>query len=225
MLGPRLCGDERNTALFAMNYLKDPAAIYERSFAIIGEEADVSGLPEPLRPIALRLIHSCGMSDVLADLRLSEGLLTAVRAAVAAGRPILTDCEMLRSAIIRRQLPKETEIVCLLNDPAAAERGRSEKITRSAAAVSLWEPCLGGAVAVIGNAPTALFALLELIDAGAPKPAAIVAFPVGFVGAAEAKAELAANPRGIPFATLLGRRGGSGMAAAVINAIFAGSGT
>lgn len=206
-----------------MHYLKDPAAIYERSFAIIGEEADLSSVPEPLRPIALRLIHACGMTDILPDLRLSGDVGSTLRAAVAAGRPILADCEMLRAAIIRRQLPPETEVICTLNDPAAAEHGRRLGITRSAAAVSLWRPRLAGAVAVIGNAPTALFALLELIDAGAPKPAAIVAFPVGFVGAAEAKAELAANPRGIPFATLLGRRGGSAMAAAVVNAIFAES--
>ena len=205
-----------------MHYLKDPTAIYERSFAIIGEEADLSGVPEPLRPIALRLIHACGMTDILTDLRLSGDLVPAIRSAVAAGRPILTDCEMLRSAIIRRQLPPETDVICMLNDPAAAEHGRHLNVTRSAAAVSLWRPHLAGAVAVIGNAPTALFALLELIDAGAPKPAAIVAFPVGFVGAAEAKSELAANPRDIPFATLLGRRGGSAMAAAVVNAVVAG---
>ena len=204
-----------------MHYLKDPDAIYARSFAIIGEEVDLSGFAAPLRPVALRLIHACGMTDILADLRLDEAVVPAVRAALACGRPLLVDCEMLKAAIIARHLPPGAEIICTLNHPAAAERGRRLGITRSAAAVALWQPHLEGAVVCIGNAPTALFTLLEMIDAGAPKPAAIVAFPVGFVGAAEAKAELAADPRGIPFATLLGRRGGSAMAAAAINAMFA----
>jgi precorrin-8X/cobalt-precorrin-8 methylmutase len=205
-----------------MNYLKDPDAIYARSFAIIGEEVDLSGLPEPLRPVALRLIHACGMTDILPDLRLDEAVVPAVRTALANGRPLLADCEMVKSAIISRHLPPGAEIVCTLNHLDAAERGRRLGITRSSAAVDLWEHRLEGAVVCIGNAPTALFALLEMIDAGTPKPAAIIAFPVGFVGAAEAKAELAANPRGIPIATLLGRRGGSAMAAAAVNAMFAG---
>lgn len=205
----------------AMHYLKDPGAIYARSFAIIGEEADLSGLPATVRPIALRLIHACGMTDILSDLRISETLVPAVRAALSGGRPLIVDCEMLKSAIIARNLPAGANIICTLNHPDAAERGVRLGITRSGAAVALWQPHLDGAVVAIGNAPTALFTLLETIDAGAPKPAAIVAFPVGFVGAAEAKAELASNPRGIPFATLLGRRGGSAMAAAAINAIFA----
>lgn len=205
-----------------MHYLKDPAAIYERSFAIIAAETDLSGLPQAVWPIAVRLIHACGMPDIVSDLRLSCHLAPAVRAALADGRPLLVDCEAVKAAVIRRQLPDRADIICTLNHPAAAERGRRLAITRSAAAVSLWQPHLDGAVAVIGNAPTALFALLEMVDSGAPKPAAVIAFPVGFVGAAEAKAELAAHPRGMPFATLLGRRGGSAMAAAVVNAIFAG---
>ena len=205
-----------------MHYLNDPDAIYARSFAIIAEEVDLSGVPASLRPVALRLIHACGMTDILPDLRITEDMVAAVSAALAFGRPLLADCEMLKSAIIARNLPPATEIICTLNHTQAAERGRRLGITRSGAAVALWEPHLEGAVACIGNAPTALFALMEMIDAGGPKPAAIIAFPVGFVGAAEAKAELASNPRGIPFATLLGRRGGSAMAAAAINAIFAG---
>ena len=205
-----------------MHYLKDPDTIYARSFAIIGEEVDLSGLAAPQRAIATRLIHACGMTDILPDLRIDEGVVPAVRGALNQGRPILADCEMLKAAIISRHLPPGTEIVCTLNHPQAAERGQRLGITRSGAAVALWEPHLAGAVVCIGNAPTALFALLEMIDAGAPKPAAIIAFPVGFVGAAEAKAELAANPRGIPIATLLGRRGGSAMAAAAVNAMFAG---
>jgi precorrin-8X/cobalt-precorrin-8 methylmutase len=204
-----------------MHYLRDPDAIYARSFAIIGEEVDLSSLPAPLRPVALRLIHACGMTDILSDLRLDEAVVPAVRTALQRGRPLLVDCEMLKAAIIARHLPPAAEIICTLNHPDAAERGRRLGITRSGAAVDLWEPHLDGAVVCIGNAPTALFAVLEMIDAGAPKPAAIIAFPVGFVGAAEAKAELAADPRGIPFATLLGRRGGSAMAAAAVNAVFA----
>jgi len=205
-----------------MHYVKDPDAIYARSFAIIAEEVDLSGLPASLRPLAVRLIHACGMTDIVPDLRISESVIPAVSAALASGRPLLADCEMLKAAIIARNLPPATEIICTLNHPQAAERGRRLGITRSAAAVALWQPHLDGAVACIGNAPTALFALLEMIDAGGPSPAAIIAFPVGFVGAAEAKAELAASPRGIPFATLLGRRGGSAMAAAAVNAMFAG---
>ena len=204
-----------------MHYLKDPDAIYARSFAIIGEEVDLSGLAAPLRPVALRLIHACGMTDILSDLRLTDSVVPAVRTALARGRPLLVDCEMVKAAIIARHLPAGAEIVCTLNHPEAAERGRRLGITRSGAAVDLWKPRLDGAVVCIGNAPTALFTLLEMIDSGVPKPAAIIAFPVGFVGAAEAKAELAANPRGLPFATLLGRRGGSAMAAAAVNAIFA----
>ena len=205
-----------------MHYLKDPDAIYARSFAIIAEEADLSGVPASLRPVAARLIHACGMTDIVSDLRISESVVPAVSAALASGRPLFADCEMLKAAIIARNLPPATEIICTLNHRQAAERGRRLAITRSGAAVALWRPHLDGAVACIGNAPTALFALLEMIDAGGPRPAAIIAFPVGFVGAAEAKAELAANPRGIPFATLLGRRGGSAMAAAAVNAMFAG---
>jgi precorrin-8X/cobalt-precorrin-8 methylmutase len=208
-----------------MHYVKDPDAIYQRSFAVIAGEVDLSGLPEALRPVALRLIHACGMTDILADLRIDEAVVPAVREALGRGRPLLADCEMVRAAIILRHLPPGTEIVCTLNHPDAGEHGRRFGITRSSAAVKLWEPHLDGAVVCIGNAPTALFSLLEMIDAGAPKPAAVIAFPVGFVGAAEAKAELAGNPRGIPFATLLGRRGGSAMAAAAINAMFAGRAT
>ena len=204
-----------------MHYLKDPDAIYARSFAIIGEEANLSGLPAALHPVAVRLIHACGMTDIVADLRFSESVVPAVRAALTRGRPLLVDCEMVKAAVIARRLPAGTEIVCTLHHPEAAESGRRLGITRSSAAVGLWEPHLDGAVVCIGNAPTALFTLLEMIDSGVPKPAAIIAFPVGFVGAAEAKAELAADPRGIPFATLLGRRGGSAMAAAAVNAMFA----
>ncbi|MCI0545718.1 MAG: precorrin-8X methylmutase, partial [Candidatus Rokubacteria bacterium] len=175
---------------------------------------------EEVRPIAERLIHASGMPDILSDLRIDPALPGAVRDALEAGRPIFTDCEMVRSGIIAGRLPRANELLCTLNDPEAAARGQADGITRSAAAVALWRPRLEGAVAVIGNAPTALFALLETLDEGAESPAAIIAFPVGFVGAAEAKAELVRDPRGVPYATLLGRRGGSAMAAAALNALL-----
>ena len=204
-----------------MDYLRDPAAIYERSFATIRQEADLTGLAPELAPIAVRLIHACGMVDLAAGLRGDARLAAAVRAALTAGRPIIADCEMVRSGIIARFLPQGTRVLCPLNAPSVPALAKELGTTRSAAAVELWKPELKGAVIVIGNAPTALFALLEAIDAGADKPAAIIGLPVGFVGAAESKAELAANPRAIPYITLLGRRGGSAMAAAALNAMTA----
>ena len=204
-----------------MNYLNDPEAIYRQSFAAIRAEADLSSLPAETHAIALRMIHACGMVDILRDLRIDPLLPAAVRAALAAHRPILTDCEMVRSGIIKRNLPSKIEIICTLNDPRPRDIGIARNTTRSAAAVELWKPHISGAIIVIGNAPTALFALLDLIDRGCPLPSAIIATPVGFVGAAESKAELLSNPRGIAFATLLGRRGGSAIAAAALNAIMA----
>ena len=189
-----------------MDYLRDPAAIYRRSFEIIRAETDFSGLPADAEPIATRIIHACGMPEIVPDLRISPDFVSAAQAALAAGKPVLVDAEMVRHGIIDKQL----NVICTLNDSRAA-------------AVELWRDHIAGSIAVIGNAPTALFALLEMIDAGAPKPAAIVGFPVGFVGAAESKDELHANPRGIPYATLLGRRGGSAMAASVVNALTRGA--
>lgn len=203
------------------DYLNDPAEIYRQSFAAIRATADLSGLPASVHVIAERVIHSCGMTDIVADLRISADLPAAVAQALRDRKPIFTDSEMVRHGIIARMLPAGVEIICTLNDEKARELGLTRKITRSAAAVSLWLPRLKGAVVVIGNAPTALFALLEALDAGADRPAAIVGFPVGFIGAQESKDELAENPRGMPFATLLGRRGGSAMAASVVNAITA----
>lgn len=202
-----------------MDYLRDPAAIYARSFAMIREEADLSALPASAQAVATRIIHSCGMVDVVNDLIITDDFATSAAAALAAGKPILVDAEMVRHGIISRQLKHSNEIICTLNDPRAREIGLSRAITRSAAAVELWREHLESALVVIGNAPTALFALLEMIDAGCPKPAAIAGFPVGFVGAAESKQELAENPRGIPFATIRGRRGGSAMASSVVNAL------
>jgi precorrin-8X/cobalt-precorrin-8 methylmutase len=200
-------------------YLRDPRDIYRRSFELIRAEADVAHLPADAEPVAVRVIHACGMPEIAADLRISADFAGAARAALAAGKPILADSEMLRHGISLGA----RDIICTLNDPAARQLAEAAGNTRSAAAVALWRPHLEGAIAVIGNAPTALFALLEAIDAGAPRPAAIVAFPVGFVGAAESKAELVANPRGVPFVTLLGRRGGSAMAAAAVNALILGA--
>lgn len=202
-----------------MDYLRDPAAIYRRSFEIIWSEADFSRLPADAESVATRIIHACGMPEIVSDLRISPDFVSAAQGAIAAGKPVLVDAEMVRHGIIDKQLT----VICTLNDPKAREIGLATGNTRSAAAVALWRDHLAGSIAVIGNAPTALFALLEMIDTGAPGPAAIVGFPVGFVGAAESKDELHANPRGIPYATLLGRRGGSAMAASVINALTRGA--
>jgi precorrin-8X/cobalt-precorrin-8 methylmutase len=199
-----------------MDYVRDPAAIYEKSFAIIRSEADLSSLPASAEAIAIRIIHACGMTDIVADLRISADFAAA--AAKALAKPILADAEMVRHGIIDKKL----NVICTLNDPRARKIGIAKQTTRSAAAVELWKSDLEGALAVIGNAPTALFALLEMIDAGGPRPAAIAAFPVGFVGAAESKEELFKNSRGIPFATVLGRRGGSAMAAACVNGLSKG---
>ena len=202
-----------------MDYLRDPAAIYRRSFEIIRAETDFSQLPADAEPIATRIIHACGMPEIAQDLRISSDFVISAQGALAAGKAVLVDVEMVRHGIIDKQL----NVVCTLNDPRAREVGMATGNTRSAAAVEFWRDHLAGSIAVIGNAPTALFALLEMIDAGAPKPAAIVGFPVGFVGAAESKDELHANSRGIPYAALLGRRGGSAMAASVINALTRGA--
>ena len=202
-----------------MDYLRDPSAIYARSFEMIRAEADFKQIPENARHIAIRVIHACGMVEIVDDLIITEDFTPAAMTAMRMGAPIFVDAEMVRHGIIARQIKTGNEIVCTLNDPQAREIGIEKAITRSAAALELWRANLEGSIVVIGNAPTALFALLEMIDAGASKPAAIVGFPVGFVGAAESKAELAANPRGIPFATIKGRKGGSAMASAVINAL------
>ncbi len=207
-----------------LTYLKDPNAIYARSFETILQESDLSTLPEPVRDVAVRMIHACGMPDIAGDLRFSPDVASAGTSALARGAPVLADCEAVAAAITRRLLPCENDVICTLNDPRTPALARDLGTTRSAAAVSLWAPMLEGAVVVIGNAPTALFALLEAVDAGAPRPAALIATPVGFVGAAESKDELARNPRGIPFLTLAGRRGGSALAAAALNAMSIAAG-
>lgn len=205
-----------------LDYIRDPAAIYAASFSAVRAEATLDHLPEDLRDVAIRLVHACGMTDVPNRLAWSDDVVSSARAALASGGAVLCDCEMVAAGIIRRFLPAGAEIVVTLNDAGVPARAKQIGTTRSAAAVELWRERLEDSVVVIGNAPTALFHLLELLDDGAPAPAAILAFPVGFVGAAESKAELAARPRGAPFLTLRGRRGGSAMASAALNAIVGG---
>ncbi len=200
-----------------MIYDRDPAAIYAQSFATVRAEADLARLPQELHEIAIRVIHACGMIDIVEDLAFSGDVAAAVRGALACGAPVLCDCQMVASGVIRRGLPAGVEVVTTIADPYVPSRAKALGTTRSAAAVSLWEDRLAGAVVAIGNAPTALFHLLEMLEAGAPRPAAILGFPVGFVGAAESKATLAKGAHGVPFLTLLGRRGGSAMASAAVN--------
>lgn len=200
-------------------YLKDPSAIYRRSFAMIRREANLSAIPEELHALALRLVHASGDPTLLADLRTSPGAILQGRAALAAGALILVDVEMVATGIIRERLPRKTRVRCFLQDCRVPALARRLATTRSAAAVELWRPYLQGAIVAIGNAPTALFHLLELIGTGAPRPALVLGLPVGFVGAPEAKAALAENPFGLAYVTLLGRRGGSALAAAAVNAL------
>lgn len=197
----------------AFAYLRDPEAIYRRSFALIRREVDFSRLPRDLRSVGLRLVHATGEPSIVDDLVWSKGAAAAGRKALAAGADVLVDAAMVAAGITSRP------VLCLLNHRRVPGLAKRLKTTRSAAAVELWRPRLAGAVVAIGNAPTALFHLLEIIAAGAPQPALILGFPVGFVGAAEAKAALAQNPWGIPFIALSGRRGGSPLAAAAVNAL------
>ena len=201
------------------DYLRDPDEITRRSFALIRREAALERLPPGLRGLAARLVHACGMPDIVGELAFSEDAAEAGRAALAAGAPVLVDARMVAQGIARARLPAGNQVVCTLNRAPVRALAKRLGITRSAAAVALWRRHLDGAVVAIGNAPTALFRLLELIAEGGPRPALILGFPVGFVGAAEAKAALAANHDGIPFLTLLGRRGGSALAAAAVNGL------
>ena len=205
-------------------YEKDPAAIYAQSFATVQTEAKLDRFAPDMQPIITRLIHACGMVEIADRLAFSPDASAVGRRALSDGARVLCDCEMVAAGIIRRNLPGQNPVICTLNDPNVPALAARIGNTRSAAAVELWADHLAGAVVAIGNAPTALFHLLELLDAGWPKPALIIGLPVGFVGAAESKAELAANPRGVPFLTLRGRKGGSAMASAAINALAAGLG-
>lgn len=200
-------------------YFRDGTAIYERSFAIIRAEAELSRFSVDEAEIVVRMIHACGVVEAAQQVVFGRGLVAAARGALAAGAPILCDTEMVARGISRARLSARNEVICTLNDPRVAARAEKLGTTRSAAALDFWLDRIAGAVIAIGNAPTALFRLLELIDAGAPKPAAILGIPVGFVSAAEAKEALAADPRGVPFLIVGGRMGGSAMTAAAVNAL------
>ena len=211
--------DARHGAPSMIDYIRDGQEIYRNSFAIIRQEARLERIPPDLEKLAVRVIHACGMVEVVDRLQFSEGAGKAGREALAAGAPILCDARMVAEGITRARLPANNEVICTLRDESVPDLAKELGNTRSAVALELWRPYLEGSVVVIGNAPTALFYLLEMIDAGAPKPALILGFPVGFVGAAESKAMLAADSRGVPFVIVEGRLGGSAMAAAAVNAL------
>ena len=201
------------------DYIRDGAEIYRRSFAMIRAEADLAAFAPHEMTVAVRIIHACGMVKVAKDIAMAPDLVATARDALRTGAPILCDSKMVANGVTRARLPAGNEVVCTLDDPRtpglAAELGN----TRTAAAMELWRDRLGGALVAIGNAPTALFRLLEMIESGAPKPAAIIGIPVGFVGAAESKEALAANPNGVPYLIVRGRMGGSAMTAAAVNAL------
>ncbi|WP_261565998.1 precorrin-8X methylmutase [Frankia gtarii] len=201
------------------DYVRDGAEIYRRSFATIRAEARLDGLPADVARVAVRMIHSCGMVDLVDDLAFSPGVVAAARAALLAGAPVLCDAQMVAAGVTRRRLPADNEVLCLLGDPRVPGLAAELATTRSAAAVDLWADRLAGAVVAIGNAPTALFRLLELVAAGAGRPAAVLGVPVGFIGAAESKQALVDDPAGLEFLVVQGRRGGSAMAVAAVNAI------
>ncbi|MEU8057338.1 precorrin-8X methylmutase [Microbispora bryophytorum] len=199
------------------DYVRDGAEIYRRSFATIRAEADLTGLPADVARVAVRMIHACGMTDLVADLGYSPAVVAKARHALLAGAPVLCDAQMVASGVTRKRLPAANEIICTLNDPRVPALAERLGTTRSAAALDLWLDRLDGAVVAVGNAPTALFRLLELVAQGAGRPAAVLGVPVGFIGAAESKRALAAS--GLEFLVVHGRRGGSAMTAAAINAI------
>lgn len=203
----------------AYDYIRDGNAIYERSFAIIRAEADLSRFSPPEADVAIRMIHACGDVEAARHFVFDPGFVEAARTALQAGAPIFCDAEMVARGVTSARLPAENEVICTLRDPRTAEIAAAIGNTRSAAALDLWGERMAGAVVAIGNAPTALFYLLEKLRDGAPKPAAIIGMPVGFVGAAESKDALAENSYGVPFAIVRGRLGGSAMTAACLNAL------
>jgi precorrin-8X/cobalt-precorrin-8 methylmutase len=202
-----------------IDYLRDGAAIYRQSFAIIRAEADLARFSDAEADVAVRIIHACGMVDIAKDIVFSEGAISAARQALHAGAAIICDSEMVSHGVTRARLPANNAVICTLRDPIVPALAEELRTTRSAAALELWRDRLEGALVAIGNAPTSLFRLLEMLDAGAPHPAVIVGVPVGFVGAAESKEALIANPRGIPYIAVRGRAGGSAMAAAAVNGL------
>ncbi|SHK41795.1 precorrin-8X methylmutase [Bradyrhizobium lablabi] len=202
----------------SQNYIRDGSEIYRNSFAIIRAEADLSRFEAIEEKVAVRIIHACGMTDIARDIEMSPTFAASARAALLAGAPILCDAKMVAHGITRSRLPKDNPVICTLDDPAVARLAAKVGNTRSATALELWRPHLEGALVAIGNAPTSLFRLLEMLDEGAPLPAAIIGVPVGFVGAAESKEALRLQGR-VPFLVVRGRRGGSAMAVAAINAL------
>ncbi|MCX4696242.1 precorrin-8X methylmutase [Streptomyces sp. NBC_01408] len=202
-------------------YEKDGAAIYRQSFATIRAEADLSRLPASVAQVAVRMIHACGMTDLPQDLGYTPEVVLRARAALEAGAPVLCDVQMVASGVTRKRLPADNDVICTLSDPAVPELAAKMGTTRSAAALEVWRDrgLLEGSVIAVGNAPTALFRLLEMIEEGAPRPAAVIGVPVGFIGAAESKDALAAHPSGLDHLIVRGRRGGSAIAAAAVNAI------
>jgi precorrin-8X/cobalt-precorrin-8 methylmutase len=200
-------------------YLRDGDAIYQRSFAIIRSETDLSRFSEDEADVVIRMIHACGIPDAAAHIEFGHGLLASARSALSAGAPILCDSEMVAHGVTRARLPASNDVICTLRDPRVPELAQKLGTTRSAAALELWRDRLGGAVVAIGNAPTALFHLLDMLADRVPKPAAILGIPVGFVGAAESKEALAADPTGVPYLIVRGRVGGSAMTAAAVNAL------
>jgi precorrin-8X/cobalt-precorrin-8 methylmutase len=202
-----------------LEYERDGAEIYRKSFATIRAEAALGGLPADVAQVAVRMIHACGMIDLVADLAWSPDVVKAARTALRSGAPIFCDASMVAAGVTRRRLPADNEVFCTLSDPSVPELASSLRTTRSAAALDLWLDRLAGSVVAIGNAPTALFRLLELIAVGAPRPAAVLGIPVGFIGAAESKEALAGNQLGLEYLVVRGRRGGSAITAAAINAI------
>ena len=202
----------------AYSYIRDGTEIYLRSFAMIRAEARLSRFSAAEERVAVRIIHACGMVEAAADIYFSPGAAERAAAALAAGAPVLCDARMVAQGVTRARLPRGNEVICTLDDPRVPELARDSATTRSAAAMELWRPHLAGAVVAIGNAPTALFRLLEMLDAGAAPPAAVIGMPVGFIGAAESKEALIADAR-VPVIAVRGRKGGSAMAAAAVNAL------
>jgi len=200
------------------DYIRDGAEIYRRSFAIIRSEADLARFDAEEERVAVRIIHACGMVDIVGDIAFAPGAVRAGIAALEAGAPILCDAKMVSNGVTKARLPRGNDVICTLDDPAVPELAARMGNTRTAAAMELWRDRLGGAIVAIGNAPTALFRLLEMLDAGAPMPACVIGMPVGFVGAAESKDALIADGR-VPYLAVRGRKGGSAMTAAAINAL------
>ena len=201
------------------DYIRDGNEIYRKSFEMIRLESDLEKFPEDVSKVAVRMIHACGMTDIVKDLEYSSTVVQSGKKALIAGAPILCDSYMVAEGVTKKRLPKNNKVLCTLNDPEVPQLAKRLRNTRSAAALEFWRFHIEGAIVVIGNAPTALFRLLEMLDEGVPRPAVILGFPVGFVGAVESKVALAADSRNVPFMTLHGRRGGSAIAAAAVNAL------